>query len=118
MRCARSIPPLPVTPRKQERLRHLDDALIAARRAVSLAQQRFERGVTDSLNVIDAQRQEYVLEQEYVSRRRRPPPSNSWRSIDRSAAVGKAINLLPPIPAPLPAIAAAFKRLWTPQAAP
>ena len=52
---------------QEDRLRHLNDALIAARRAVSLAQQRFERGVTDLLNVIDAQRQEYVLEQEYVA---------------------------------------------------
>jgi NodT family efflux transporter outer membrane factor (OMF) lipoprotein len=37
-------------------------ALTAARRAVNLAMERYERGVTDFLNVLDAQRQEYLLE--------------------------------------------------------
>jgi len=52
---------------QQERLRYLSGALAAARRAVNLAEQRFERGLTDSLNVIDAQRQAYELEQQYVT---------------------------------------------------
>ncbi len=30
------------------------------------ATERFDRGLTDSLNVIDAQRQQYLIEQEYV----------------------------------------------------
>jgi outer membrane protein TolC len=41
---------------QQTRLKHLADALAAARRAVTLATERFDRGLTDSLNVIDAQR--------------------------------------------------------------
>jgi outer membrane protein TolC len=41
--------------------------LTAARRAVRLATERFDRGLTDSLNVIDAQRQEYEIELQYVS---------------------------------------------------
>jgi NodT family efflux transporter outer membrane factor (OMF) lipoprotein len=102
---------------QEERLRHLNDALIAARRAVSLAQQRFERGVTDSLNVIDAQRQEYVLEQEYVSAQ--ATAAEQFVALYRSLGGGwEGYQSLPPIPAPLPAIAAAFKRLWAPQTAP
>src|SRR6202044_1348691 len=52
---------------QQNRLRHLADALTAARKAVDLATERFDRGLIDSLNVIDAQRQEYEIEREYVS---------------------------------------------------
>jgi NodT family efflux transporter outer membrane factor (OMF) lipoprotein len=37
-------------------------ALTASHRAVDLAMERYERGVTDFLNVLDAQRQDYVLE--------------------------------------------------------
>ena len=51
---------------QQNRLRHLAEALTAARRALTLATERFERGLTDSLNVIDAQRQEYAIEEQYV----------------------------------------------------
>ena len=39
---------------QQDRLRHLADALAAARRAVTLATERFDRGLINSLNVIDA----------------------------------------------------------------
>jgi NodT family efflux transporter outer membrane factor (OMF) lipoprotein len=102
---------------QEDRLRHLNDALIAARRAVSLAQQRFERGVTDSLNVIDAQRQEYVLEQEYVAAQ--ATAAEQFVALYRSLGGGwEGYQSLPPIPEPLPAIAAVFKRLWAPQAAP
>jgi NodT family efflux transporter outer membrane factor (OMF) lipoprotein len=48
---------------QQTRLKSLVDALTAARRAVTLANERFERGLTDSLNVIDAERQQYLIEQ-------------------------------------------------------
>ncbi|MGB6543735.1 MAG: efflux transporter outer membrane subunit, partial [Xanthobacteraceae bacterium] len=102
---------------QRERLRHLDDAVIAAKRAVNLAQQRFDRGVTDSLNVIDAQRQEYILEREYVSAQANA--AEQFVALYRSLGGGwEDYQSLPPIPAPLPAIAAAFKRLWTPQAVP
>jgi outer membrane protein TolC len=37
-----------------------------SRRAVSLATERFDRRLTDSLNVIDAERQEFELEDQYV----------------------------------------------------
>jgi NodT family efflux transporter outer membrane factor (OMF) lipoprotein len=102
---------------QQDRLRHLGDALTAARRAVSLAQQRFDRGVTDSLNVIDAQRQEYVLEQEYVSAQENA--AAQFVTLYKSLGGGwEDYQVFPPIPQPLPAVAAAFKRLLAPYAAP
>jgi NodT family efflux transporter outer membrane factor (OMF) lipoprotein len=102
---------------QQDRLRHLEEARTAAKRAVSLAQQRFDRGVTDSLNVIDAQRQEYILEQEYVAAQ--ASAAEQFVALYRSLGGGwEDYQALPPLPPPLPAIAAAFKRLWAPEPAP
>ena len=102
---------------EQDRLRHLDDAVAAAKRAFSLAQQRFDRGVIDSLNVIDAQRQLYVLEQEYVGAQANA--AEQFVALYRSLGGGwEDYQTLPPIPAPQPAIAAAFRRLFAPGAAP
>ena len=44
-----------------QRQRELGVALEASHRAVNLATERYERGVTDFLNVLDAQRQDYAL---------------------------------------------------------
>ncbi len=52
---------------QQDRLRNLGNAMIASQRAVSIATQRYDWGLTDALNVIDAERQEYDLEKQYVS---------------------------------------------------
>ena len=51
---------------QQDRLGNLTTALTASQRAVSLSRERFDRGLTDSLNVIDAERQEFELEDQYV----------------------------------------------------
>jgi NodT family efflux transporter outer membrane factor (OMF) lipoprotein len=100
---------------QQDRLRHLDQALAAARRAVSVAQQRFDRGVTDSLNVIDAQRQEYLLEQEYVAAQQNA--AVQFVILYKSLGGGwEDYQAVPPIPRPLPAVAAAIKRLFAPDA--
>jgi NodT family efflux transporter outer membrane factor (OMF) lipoprotein len=48
----------------QQRQRDLAVALEASRRAVDLATERYERGVTDFLNVLDAQRQDYALKEQ------------------------------------------------------
>ena len=102
---------------QQERLRYLNTALVAARRAVSLAQQRFERGLTDSLNVIDAQRQAYELEQQYVIAQ--ASAAAQFVTLYRSLGGGwEPYQFVPPIPQPLPAILAAFKRLLAPDTAP
>jgi NodT family efflux transporter outer membrane factor (OMF) lipoprotein len=98
---------------QQIRLRHLADALTAARRAVTLATERFERGLTDSLNVIDAQRQEFQIELQYVSAQENV--GEEFVTLYKSLGGGwEAYQAVPPIPAPLPAIAAAVKRLTVP----
>ena len=51
---------------QQQRLRDLENALAASQRAVQLAQQRYERGLTDFLNVLDAERELYVLQDQYA----------------------------------------------------
>ncbi len=102
---------------QQDRLRHLGDALIAARRAVTLASERFDRGLTDSLNVIDAQRQEYEIEQQYVTAQE--SAAVQFVTLYKSLGGGwEDYQVFPPIPQPLPAVAAAFKRLLAPYAAP
>jgi NodT family efflux transporter outer membrane factor (OMF) lipoprotein len=95
---------------QQDRLHNLGKALIASHRAVSLATQRYDRGLTDSLNVIDAQRQEYALEGQYVS--------SQQTAAEQFIALYKALGggweqyqSFPPIRQPQPAILAAFARL-------
>jgi NodT family efflux transporter outer membrane factor (OMF) lipoprotein len=90
--------------------RDLTAALEAGRRAIDLATERYERGVTDFLNVLDAQRQYYVL-------------------AEQTAVVAEAVALdyvafykalgggwepytdLPPIPPAQPALAASVRRV-------
>jgi NodT family efflux transporter outer membrane factor (OMF) lipoprotein len=102
---------------QQNRSRHLADALTAARRAVTLATERFDRGLTDSLNVIDAQRQEYEIEQQYISAQE----SAATQFVTLYKALGggwEDYQIFPPIRPPLPAVAAAFRSLLIPNAAP
>ena len=95
---------------QQNRLRHLAEALTAARRALTLATERFERGLTDSLNVIDAQRQEYAdrgAVRVGAAERRR-----GVRELYKSLGGGwEDYQVFPPIRRPLPAAAAAFRSL-------
>jgi NodT family efflux transporter outer membrane factor (OMF) lipoprotein len=51
------------------RLKSLDSALVAAREATQIATQRYDRGLTDFLNVLDAERQQFDLEARYVATR-------------------------------------------------
>jgi NodT family efflux transporter outer membrane factor (OMF) lipoprotein len=98
---------------QQERLHSLEEALTASQRVMSLATQRYERGLTDFLNVIDAERQEYDLEEQYVTSLR--------EAADQFIALYKALGSgweqyqsFPPIRKPLPAVLAAFERLLNP----
>jgi NodT family efflux transporter outer membrane factor (OMF) lipoprotein len=98
---------------QQDRLRHLADALKAARRAVSLATERFDRGLSDSLNVIDAQRQEYAIAQQYLQAQ--ASAAQQLVTLYKSLGSGwEDYRLFPPIRPPLPAIAAAFRSLIAP----
>jgi NodT family efflux transporter outer membrane factor (OMF) lipoprotein len=44
----------------------LKDALVSSQRAVTLAQERYDRGLTDFLNVTDAERQLYEIQDQYA----------------------------------------------------
>ena len=45
---------------EQHSLASLAQAMVASQRAVALATERYNRGLTDFLNVVDAERQEYL----------------------------------------------------------
>ena len=100
---------------EQDRLRRLAEALAAAKRAVTLATERFDRGLTNSLNVIDAQRQEYEIEQQYVTAQE--SAAVEFVTLYKSLGGGwEDYQIFPPIPPPLPAVAAAFRSLLAPGA--
>jgi NodT family efflux transporter outer membrane factor (OMF) lipoprotein len=93
---------------QQDRLDNLSDALVAAQKALALAQQRYDRGLTDYLNVLDAERQEYTLEDQFVTAQ--------IAAAEDFAALYKAIGggweryqAIPPIRQPQPAIVAAVR---------
>jgi NodT family efflux transporter outer membrane factor (OMF) lipoprotein len=52
---------------QQDRLKNLGEAMIAGQRAVDLSTERYNRGLTDFLNVIDAERQFYDLQEQYAA---------------------------------------------------
>jgi len=51
---------------EQQSVKNLGDALVASKRAVTLANARYNRGLTDFLNVVDAEREEYAIEEQLV----------------------------------------------------
>jgi len=94
---------------QQDRLNNLKKALNASQQAVSLASQRFDRGLTDSLNVIDAQKQQYELEQQYVIAQQ--TAAEQFITLYKSLGGGwEQYQKLPPIRQPLPTVIAALRR--------
>ena len=47
-------------------MENLSTAMMAGQRAVDLATERYDRGLTDFLNVVDAERQFYDLQEQYA----------------------------------------------------
>jgi outer membrane protein TolC len=97
----------------QQRLGDLNRALDAARRSTKLATERYDRGLTDYLNVIDAERAEFDLEQQYVV--------TEQTAAEELIALYKALGggwelheIIPAIKQPQPAIIAAARRLLSP----
>ena len=85
-------------------------ALVASQRAVTLANERYERGLTDYLNVVDAQRQEYEIEEQYTAAQ--VAAAEDFIALYRSLGGGwESYQALPPIHRPEPAIIAAFQRV-------
>jgi NodT family efflux transporter outer membrane factor (OMF) lipoprotein len=93
-----------------ERLKSLDRALIAAREATQIATQRYDRGLTDFLNVLDAQRQQFDLEASHVATRQLA--ADDLVAFYKALGGGWSLNEpIPPIRTPLPAAIAAAKHL-------
>lgn len=90
----------------------LGEALIASQRAVTLANQRYDRGLTDFLNVVDAERQEYAIEEQYA--KAQVAVCEQFVALYRDLGGGwQNYQDLPPIRKPLPAIMAVFRETLT-----
>jgi NodT family efflux transporter outer membrane factor (OMF) lipoprotein len=101
---------------QQDRLNNLRSALEASQQSVNLATQRFDRGLIDSLNVIDAQRQEYQLEQDYVVAQQ--AAADQFILLYKALGSGwEDYQTLPKIRRPLPALIAALVRSAKPNSA-
>ena len=95
---------------QQVSLGKLETALTASQRAVTLANERYERGLTDFLNVVDAERQEYVIEEQYTATQvAAGRVSSSCTAV--SVAAGRATSSCPPSTAPRRRVIAMFQRV-------
>ena len=94
---------------QQDRLKYLGDAMVAGQRAVDLANARYNRGLTDFLNVVDAERQFYDLQEQYAAAQ--VTQGEQFVQLYKSLGGGwQAYQDIPPIRRPQPAIIAAFRR--------
>src|SRR6202034_2539103 len=94
---------------EQDRLKNLGDAVIAGQRAVDLATQRYNRGLTDFLNVVDAEREFYDLQDQYAVAQ--VTEGEQFVQLYKSLGGGwQNYQAVPPIRRPQPAIIAAFRR--------
>jgi NodT family efflux transporter outer membrane factor (OMF) lipoprotein len=95
---------------EEERLKDLDIAMVASERAVSLASQRYDRGLTDFLNVVDAERQQFQLENEYAATEQ--SAADAFVGLYKALGGGwESYQDVPAIRRPLPAALAMFRRL-------
>jgi NodT family efflux transporter outer membrane factor (OMF) lipoprotein len=98
---------------EQSRLEKLGLAVTASQRAITLAQERYDRGLTDYLNVVDAQRAGYDIQTEYIEAQ--TAADDQFVALYRSLGGGwQHYQMLPDIRRPQPAIIAAFRRLVNP----
>jgi NodT family efflux transporter outer membrane factor (OMF) lipoprotein len=94
---------------QQARLLALSDALLAGQRAVDLATERYNRGLTDFLNVVDAEREFYDIQEQYVAAQ--ISEGEQFVQLYKSLGGGwENYQNVPPIRRPQPAIIAAFRR--------
>jgi NodT family efflux transporter outer membrane factor (OMF) lipoprotein len=94
---------------EQARLQDIGLAMLAGQRAVELATERYNRGLTDFLNVVDAERAYYDLQEQYVSEQ--TAQGEDFAELFRSLGGGwQNYQDVPAIRRPQPAIVAAFRR--------
>jgi NodT family efflux transporter outer membrane factor (OMF) lipoprotein len=97
---------------QESRLENLSTAMIAGQRAVDLATARYNRGLTDFLNVVDAERQFYDLQEQYAEAQ--VTQGEQFVQLYKSLGGGwQNYQAVPAIRRPQPAIVAAFRRALT-----
>jgi NodT family efflux transporter outer membrane factor (OMF) lipoprotein len=97
---------------QQVRMENLSTAMIAGQRAVDLATSRYNRGLTDFLNVVDAERQFYDLQEQYAEAQ--VAQGEQFVQLYKSLGGGwQNYQSVPAIRRPQPAIVAAFRRVLT-----
>jgi NodT family efflux transporter outer membrane factor (OMF) lipoprotein len=95
---------------EQESVGKLGEALAASQRAVELANERYVRGLTDYLNLVDAQREQYDIEEQYTIAQQ--IEAEQFIALYRSLGGGwENYQALPPLHVPQPAVIAAFRRV-------
>jgi NodT family efflux transporter outer membrane factor (OMF) lipoprotein len=95
---------------QQSRLEKLSDAMVSGQRAVDLATARYNRGLTDFLNVVDAERQFYDLQEQYAETQ--VSLGEQFVQLYKSLGGGwQGYQSVPRIRTPKPAIIAAFRRV-------
>jgi NodT family efflux transporter outer membrane factor (OMF) lipoprotein len=97
---------------QQQRMENLSTAMLAGQRAVDLATARYNRGLTDFLNVVDAERQFYDLQEQYAEAQ--VAQGEQFVQLYKSLGGGwQNYQAVPSIRRPQPAIVAAFRRVLT-----
>ena len=95
---------------QQQRIEKLGTAMLSGQRAVDLASARYDRGLTDYLNVVDAQRQFYDLQEQYAAAQ--VSQGEQFVQLYKSLGGGwENYQAVPAIRRPQPAIIAAFRRV-------
>ncbi len=95
---------------EQSRGQDLAAALAAAQRAVELANQRYDRGLTDFLNVVDAERTLDEIQNQYVLAQ--VAAGEQFVQLYKSLGGGwQNYQQLPPVRRAQPAVVAAFRSL-------
>lgn len=98
---------------ERSRLASLDRAVDAGRRALDLANKRYDRGLADFLNVLDAQRQLFELQDEYALSEEQA--ATQFVAVCKALGGGwEGVASPPPPAAAQPAIIAATRRVLDP----
>jgi NodT family efflux transporter outer membrane factor (OMF) lipoprotein len=97
---------------QETRMENLSTAMVAGQRAVDLATSRYNRGLTDFLNVVDAERQFYDLQEQYAEAQ--VAQGEQFVQLYKGLGGGwQNYQSVPAIRRPQPAIVAAFRRVLT-----
>jgi outer membrane protein TolC len=95
---------------QENRMSKLTDAVIAGQRAVDLATARYNRGLTDFLNVVDAEREFYDLQEQYAEAQ--VSQGEQFVQLYKSLGGGwQEYQAVPKIRLPQPAVVAAFRNV-------